>query len=443
MVLKCCFVNTPVMKDKAMDNNKSWNDIGKEIRDAVEDALETGNFKDLGDVVVDTVTDTVKNVTSRVGQAVSGFTVDNQTEKWESATRARKQAQERQIQEQRARETELAVKRAPFRKVGQISSVLYKVFGGIGTGVMGVLSAIFLGIAIGSGGGWWVVFSILAMVLAFFAGMIGVGCDQKKRLNLAEKFLHLAGNNHYINLEELSLYTNKPHKFILKEIRKMLSAGHFPQGHLDKQESCLMLDDKIYREYLDIEKQRELMEREQRAQELRNAAAGKTPEQKAEAAADAVRETAPGGNDDLEAMIAEGQECIRKLRNMNDNIPGEEISAKLFRLENLLKEIFEALREHPEQRHQMKKFMNYYLPTTLKLVEAYEEFDDLSAQSPEIIEAKAEIEKTLDTINSAFVELLGRMHRDTAYDVTTDAQVLQTMLAQEGLAGQDVFAKVR
>lgn len=128
---------------------------------------------------------------------------------------------------------------------------------------------------------------------------------------------------------------------------------------------------------------------------------------------------------------------------MNDNIPGEEISAKLFRLENLLKEIFEALREHPEQRHQMKKFMNYYLPTTLKLVEAYEEFDDLSAQSPEIIEAKAEIEKTLDTINSAFVELLGRMHRDTAYDVTTDAQVLQTMLAQEGLAGQDVFAKVR
>ena len=106
------------MKDKEMDNYKSWNDIGKEIRDAVEDALETGNFRDLGDVVVDTVTDTVKNVTSRVGQAVSGFTVENQTEKWESATRARKQAQEKQIQEQKMRETELAAKRAPFRKEG-------------------------------------------------------------------------------------------------------------------------------------------------------------------------------------------------------------------------------------------------------------------------------------------------------------------------------------
>ena len=128
---------------------------------------------------------------------------------------------------------------------------------------------------------------------------------------------------------------------------------------------------------------------------------------------------------------------------MNDNIPGEEISAKLFRLENLLKEIFEGLREHPEQLPQMRKFMNYYLPTTLKLVSAYEEFDDLSAQGEEIAEAKAEIEKTLDSINSAFEELLNRMFRDTAFDVTADAQVLQTMLAKEGLTKQKEFVNVQ
>ena len=115
----------------------------------------------------------------------------------------------------------------------------------------------------------------------------------------------------------------------------------------------------------------------------------------------------------------------------------------LFRLENLLMEIFEGLKGHPEKRHQMQKFMNYYLPTTIKLVGAYEEFDELSSQSREIMEAKAEIEKTLDTINGAFEELLSRMFRDTAFDVTTDAQVLQTMLAKEGLAGQDVFSRER
>lgn len=414
-----------------MDNNKSWNSIGKEIRDAVETALKTGDFKDLGDTVVDAVSDVARDVTAKVGQAVSGITGENQTSKWENATRERKYAQE----EQRAKQAEIVRQRAPFRKVGRISSVLYKVFGGIGTGVMGILSAVFLGISLGNGGGWWITFSVLSMVLAVFITMIGVGCRQKKRLERAEKYLELAGNNHYINLEDIALHTNATPQYVLKEIRKMLEAGHFPQGHLDARESCLMLDDKIYREYLDLEKQRKIQEREQRVQELRNAAAGKT------------QNTAPkdggAGDTELNAMIAEGQECIRKLRDMNDNIPGEEISAKLFRLENLLKEIFEGLKEHPEQRYQMQKFMSYYLPTTIKLVEAYEEFDDLSSQSREIIEAKTEIEKTLDTINSAFEELLHRMFRDTAFDVTTDAQVLQTMLAKEGLAGQDVFARER
>lgn len=411
-----------------MDNNKSWNSIGKEIRDAVEAALQTGDFRDLGDTVVDAVSDVARDVTAKVGQAVSGITGENRTEKWENATRERKYAQE----EQRVKQAELVSQRAPFRRVGRISGILYKVFGGIGTGIMGILSAVFLGLSLANGGGWWISFSILAMVLGFFIGMTGVGCKQKKRLERAEKYLELAGNNHYINVEDLALHTNATPKFVLKEIRKMLMAGHFPQGHLDTRESCLMLDDKIYREYLNLEKQRKIQEREQRAQELRSAAAGKTQS--------AVSKE-EGDDAELNAMIADGQECIRKLRDMNDNIPGEEISAKLFRLENLLKEIFEGLKEHPEQRHQMQKFMNYYLPTTIKLVEAYEEFDDLSAQSKEIIEAKTEIEKTLDTINSAFEELLRRMFRDTAFDVTTDAQVLQTMLAKEGLAGQDVFSR--
>ncbi len=416
-----------------MSDNRSWNSIGEEIRDAVQEALRTGDFRDLGDTVVNTVTDTVKDVTSKVGQAVSGTKGENRTATWENATRERKRVQEEQRQEAQARTREVEKQHAPFKRIGRISSVLYRVFGGIGTGVMGILSAVFLGLGLGFGGGWWITFSMLLMVLFIFISMIGVGVRQKKRLKCAEKYLELAGNNHYINVADLALHTGKPVKFVLKEIRKMLENGFFPQGHLDREESCLMLDDKIYREYLDLDKQRRIQEREQRTRELRNAAVGKeAPQQDSGGKA--------GEDQELDAMISEGQECIRKLRNMNDNIPGEEISAKLFRMENLLKEIFEGLKEHPEQRHQMRKFMDYYLPTTLKLVEAYEEFDELSTQGQEIREAKAEIEKTLDTINGAFGELLNRMFRATAYDVTTDAQVLQTMLAQEGLAGQSIFA---
>ena len=83
--------------------------------------------------------------------------------------------------------------------------------------------------------------------------------------------------------------------------------------------------------------------------------------------------------------------------------------------------------------YRMHKLMDYYLPTTLKLVETYENFDRISSPGEEIVKAKREIENTLDTINQAFTELLNNLFQDTVFDVTTDAQVLKTMLAREGL----------
>lgn len=433
-----------------MSNNKSWNSIGEEIRDAFDAALKTGNFKDLGDVITGTVQDTVQDVRVKVGQAVAGGNATagmnrtgrygaerdtrgmNRTGQYAHMTQERKRAEEQQRQERSLREAAAARLKAPFKRIGRVSGVLYQVFGGIGAGVLGILSAVFGGLALGIGGGFCIAFVILFPAFLASLGMVNLGCRQRARLRRAEKYAELAGHNHYINLDELALHMNKKEQFILKDVKKMLEAGYFPEGHLDRQESCLMLDDRIYREYLELEKQKRVQEREQQMQRLRKEAEGK-PEEK--------RQETAKTRSELEEVVAQGQEYIRRLRDMNDNIPGEEISAKLFRLENLLKEIFEGLQEHPGQLPQMKKFMNYYLPTTLKLVSAYEEFDDLSSQSEEIVEAKTEIEKTLDTINSAFEELLGRMFRDTAYDVTTDAQVLKTMLEQEGLAGQSVFER--
>ena len=91
--------------------------------------------------------------------------------------------------------------------------------------------------------------------------------------------------------------------------------------------------------------------------------------------------------------------------------------------------------------HRMHKMMDYYLPTTLKLVEAYEDFDKVSMPGPEIIAAKAEIERTMDIINQAFSELLNNLFRNAVLDATTDAQVLQTMLAREGLTGTTDLSK--
>lgn len=95
------------------------------------------------------------------------------------------------------------------------------------------------------------------------------------------------------------------------------------------------------------------------------------------------------------------------------------------------------MQEHPEQMHRMHKLMDYYLPTMLKLVEQYAEFDEISSPGEDILDAKKEIEKTLDMINQAFVTLLNNLFRDAAFDASADAQVLQTMLAKEGLTESD------
>ena len=91
------------------------------------------------------------------------------------------------------------------------------------------------------------------------------------------------------------------------------------------------------------------------------------------------------------------------------------------------------MERNPRQLSEINKFMEYYLPTTLKLVTAYKEFDLQPVQGENIRSAKKEIETTLDTINHAFEVLLDSLFEDAAMDIATDISVLETMLAQEGL----------
>lgn len=408
-----------------MNENQKWKNLGEEIRNAVEDALRSGDFSGLDDVLSDTVAGTINSVKDQFMGQGAGFhnAAANQKNRAHTPDSAGQSSRETKTDSRAWQENDRAIRPvpAPFNRVGRVSGTLYQVFGGIGTGVMAILSIIFLGLAFLLGERFWGGLFLFVALFAVSIGMIHVGNSQKRRLRRAEKYKEIAGHKHYINLEDLALHTGKPVKYILKDVKRILKNGFFPEGHLDRQESCLMLDDKIYREYLELDKQRAAQERELQA--IKEEVAGEE------------------GNPELHAIIAEGQDYIQRLRKMNDNIPGEVISAKLFRLENILKEIFGALREHPEQMPKMRKFMDYYLPTTIKLVGAYEEFDALSVQGEDIREAKSEIEKTLDTINSAFGELLNNLFRTKAYDAETDAQVLKAMLVKEGLTGGLEFDK--
>ncbi len=319
-----------------------------------------------------------------------------------------------------------------MRKVGNVSNVLYQVFGGIGLGITSLVTlGRFFALLAGDTtfAGW-----IVNLVFLFgFYSMVRLGVGQKKRLKRAERYLQLCDYRVYGQIEHLAKGTGKSRGYVVRDLQKMLELGIFPEGHLDEQKTCFMLNDVVYRQYLEAENNRRLRELDSRKALEDKKAEQPVTEQPAP-------EVSSAQESEFHSMIDEGMEYIRKLRDLNDRIPGEVISAKLFCLENLLRDIFESVKQHPEQMDRMHKLMSYYLPTTLKLVESYERFDKVSAPGPDIIKAKAEIENTLDTINQAFRELLNNLFQDSVFDVTTDAQVLKTMLAKEGLTREMDFA---
>ena len=427
-----------------MTTNQNWNNIGDQIRNAVQESLSTGDFKQLNDIITGTVTGAVSEAKRQAGQAMNA-----------SKEAAKKSAAPRPSSPQPPHNnTGTPASRPHFlpairtKKVGNVSGILLIVFGGIGTGIAAIVAFSLLIFFLT--GNSPVPFIWAGAFLAGFIFMIERGCMRRNRLKRAQRYVELCGNRSYIDIEDLAMHTGKSGRYILKDVKKMIRLGIFPEGHLDAQEKCLILNDATFREYLRLQKERKALEMEAKVAQMqeRQKSSGRVLTQEKEEREALLKSKAAEeeeekiDNPELASMIREGNEYIRKLREMNDRIEGEVISAKLFQLENLLKEIFDRVKEHPEQMNQMQKFMSYYLPTTLKLVEAYAEFDEVSVQGEDIKSAKAEIEKTLDTINQAFVELLNKLFRASVFDVTTDAQVLQTMLAKEGLTRDKEFEKL-
>ena len=203
----------------------------------------------------------------------------------------------------------------------------------------------------------------------------------------------------------------------------MISKGWFLQGHVDKQETCLITSNETYRQY----------EETQKALEQRSAEEAQKRRRESEKQSRI--------NPQVQEVLDKGEAYIKKIHASNDAIPGEEISAKIAKMEQIVEQIFQRAEEHPEIIPDLKKMMDYYLPMTVKLLDAYEEMDRQPIQGETIRASKKEIEDTLDTLNEAFAKLLDSVFQDTAWDVSSDISVLHTMLAQEGLTVNDFEKK--
>lgn len=142
------------------------------------------------------------------------------------------------------------------------------------------------------------------------------------------------------------------------------------------------------------------------------------------------------GNAELDKMIRDGELAIAEMKRLDESIVDEKISADIRQLESISAKIFQQVKAQPEKLSQIRRFMDYYLPTTLKLLNAYDRMASTGVSGENIDSTKQRVEQMMGTIVTAFEKLLDSLFGADALDISTDITVLETMMAREGLTGE-------
>jgi 5-bromo-4-chloroindolyl phosphate hydrolysis protein len=143
------------------------------------------------------------------------------------------------------------------------------------------------------------------------------------------------------------------------------------------------------------------------------------------------------GDKSDDQILEEGRGYIKKLRELNDKIDDERLSAGMDRLEEISGSIFDYIAKHPEKAPKIRRFVNYYLPSTMKMLETYYTMSSQGVRRENISQTMERIEKVMDSLIVAYEKQLDILFSDEAIDISTDIDVLEGMFAQEGLGGSD------
>lgn len=156
-------------------------------------------------------------------------------------------------------------------------------------------------------------------------------------------------------------------------------------------------------------------------------------EETAEETAETPEEKPSTGDPKLDALIEEKDRALGEMRRLNDAIPDEDVSQQIDELEETTAKIIDHVVAHPEKLSQIRRFMNYYLPTTLKILNAYDRMGAVGVSGENIDGTMDRIETMMDTIVAAFHKQLDALFHDEAMDISSDITVMENLLAQEGL----------
>lgn len=150
----------------------------------------------------------------------------------------------------------------------------------------------------------------------------------------------------------------------------------------------------------------------------------------------------PAGKEDteLDKMLRDGRLAIEEMKRLDANIAAPGISADIVRLEQISGQIFQAVQDDPAKLPQIRRFMDYYLPTTLKLLNAYDRMGNTGVSGENIDKSLVQIETMMRNVVIAFGKQLDSLYSADALDISADIRVLETMMAREGLTEQELKA---
>ena len=301
--------------------------------------------------------------------------------------------------------------------------------------------------------------------MAFLAGLglTVLGQKDKNREERFRRYLAVIGGRSPIALSEIAARTNEKIETVEKDLQTMIDMGYFGlDTYIDHNRHCIVLDgvdDLNWRQaaseaaaqageagrsiHINVEDfvktasdifhtvhdevKKEIQKDNAEARRGQSAHRG----QNAKPAPEKPQPAAKPGQEDQFART------ISQIRELNDRIADKEISAKIDQIESITARIFGIVRKKPERIGEIRKFMNYYLPTTLKLLDSYALLEEQGIEGDNITASKRQISQIMDTLIKSFEKQLDQLFSSQAMDISSDIEVMENMLAADGLKESD------
>lgn len=236
---------------------------------------------------------------------------------------------------------------------------------------------------------------VLPCAAAGGLGFVWAGLRKRKQASRFRNYLAMVGNQSSVSISALASAAGLSPNKVRDDLADMLDDGLLPQGYLDYGGDRLVLTGE--------------------------GIAQPPKEQPA---------PPPPPKEDENAILAE-------IKAVNDAIDNEKMSAQIDRIGVITAKILDYQKTHPDKAVQLHSFLSYYLPTTLKILRAYAQLEDQEVSGSNITAAMQRIEGMMDKVVEGFEKQLDLLFQGDAMDITTDVEVLERMLAKDGLSDQE------